>query len=480
MPNKKIFNIVVTLITIGVVFAYSLTPYLMVRYGSGEFNYVMKQAIFGIISIMLIWMISRLEAEKWLHIIGMSLFIGGLFAIIIMNFLPPSIVPTIGGAARWISIMGFSIAPVEFFKIGFTYFVSWSMSRKIIHNPKISLVQEFFMFVPYFIIFVISAMFIAVMQKDLGQSLILGTTLIVLVYLAGGSKNLILKVTFFIILGFILVILTFAHRINRIQTWWQLVKTWLPDWILQSFDISQGAEPYQISQALGAINNGGFWGVGLGNGIFKLGFLAEVHTDFVLEGIAEELGIFALFIIFTLFTMLIFRLLRLANRSQNKTYTLFNVGIALIIGLALLINTYGATGILPMKGIPVPFLSYGGSSMLALSIGIGMSLMTSKYIPDEPEENKNQRINSPVPARTPTQNIPKQNFQAPVYNQQINNNYQTYQSPHQQVQKPMPKPQYQPHQQNYNNNYYYATNKSNFYQNYPEKNYDLEIDKKEF
>jgi len=464
MPNKKIFNIVVILITIGVLFAYSLTPYLMVRYGSGEFSYVMKQAIFGIISIMLIWMISRLEAEKWLHFIGMSLFIGGLFSIVIMNFLPSSIVPTIGGAARWISIMGFSIAPVEFFKIGFIYFVSWSMSRKIVHNPKISLVQEFFMFVPYFVIFVISAMFIAIMQKDLGQSLILGTTLIVLVYLAGGSKNLILKVTFFIMIGFILVILTFAHRINRIQTWWQLVKTWLPDWLLQSFDIGQGAEPYQISQALGAINNGGFWGVGLGNGIFKLGFLAEVHTDFVLEGIAEELGIFALFIIFTLFTMLIFRLLRLANRSQNKTYTLFNVGMALIIGLALLINTYGATGILPMKGIPVPFLSYGGSSMLALSIGIGMSLMTSKYIPDESEENENEQTNSPTKAKTPSQNIQKQSFQAPVYNQQINSN--------QQVQQPM--------QQSQNQQNYFATNQSNSYQNYPKKNYDLEINKKKF
>jgi len=459
MPNKKIFNIVVTLITIGILFSYSLTPYLMVRYGSGELSYVIKQAIFGIISIMLIWLISRLEAEKWLHFIGMSLFMGGLFAIVIMNFLPSSIVPTIGGAARWISIMGFSVAPVEFFKIGFTYFVSWSMSRKIVHNHKISLLKEFFIFVPYFFVFIFAGVFIAVMQKDLGQSLILGITLIVLVYLAGGSKNLILRVTFIIILGFIIVILAFAHRINRIQTWWQLVKTWLPDWILQNFDIGQGAEPYQISQALGAINHGGFWGVGLGNGIFKLGFLAEVHTDFVLEGIVEELGIFALILIFTLFTMLIFRLLRLANRSQNKTYTLFNVGMALIIGLALLINTYGATGILPMKGIPVPFLSYGGSSMLALSIGIGMSLMTSKYISEEPEENK--QANPPAPVKTPPQNLQKQSFQAPRYVEPVNNNYQNQKLPHHQ-------------------NHYYATNKSDFYQNYLKKNYDLEINKKEF
>jgi hypothetical protein len=176
--------------------------------------------------------------------------------------------------------------------------------------------------------------------------------------------------------------------------------------------------------------------------------------------------------------MLIFRLLRLANRSQNKTYTLFNVGMALIIGLALLINTYGATGILPMKGIPVPFLSYGGSSMLALSIGIGMSLMTSKYIPDESEENENEQTNSPAKAKTPSQNIQKQSFQAPAYNQQINNNYQTYKSPHQQiqqVQQPMQQSEYQQHQQNY-----FATNQSNSYQNYPKKNYDLEINKKKF
>ena len=424
MPDKVIFFTVISLMTIGVIFSYSLTPYLMVRYGSGELSFILKQFLFSVISIFLIWTISRLDPAKWLHIIGMTLFIGASVLMVSMNFLPSSIVPEIGGASRWITVFSFSLAPVEFFKIGFIYFISWSMSRRIEYRTDnhYKVITELITFIPYLVIFLISIFFIAILQKDLGQSVILGGTLLLTLYLAGGSLRLITTILGGFLLVFLVFILTFSHRTERISSWWLLAKTWIPDWFANIFGIARiGSEPYQISQALGSIYNGGFWGVDLGNGVFKYGFLAEAHTDFVLEGIAEELGLFSIIIIFGLFATLFQRILKVANRSENRSHLLFNVGIAVIIGLALLINTYGSTGLIPMKGIPVPFISYGGSSMLALAIGIGMVLMTSKYANRQddkvvkPEIDPQEFMGHNAQHHRPTQNNQREK-QHPQYN----------------------------------------------------------------
>jgi cell division protein FtsW len=142
---------------------------------------------------------------------------------------------------------------------------------------------------------------------------------------------------------------------------------------VESFD-----EPYQIGHSLNAINNGGIFGTGLGNGTFKLGFLSEVHTDFILAGIAEEFGFIGVLVVTVMFMWMIKRIFTIANRSRNNIYYLFSVGIALLLSFAFLINAYGISGLTPIKGISVPFLSYGGSTILAASIGIGMVLMVSK------------------------------------------------------------------------------------------------------
>jgi cell division protein FtsW len=317
--------------------------------------------------------------------------------MILMNFLPKSFVPEIGGASRWIKIFGFSLAPVEFFKIGFVYFLAWSMSRKLDDN-EMHFRDELQIFVPYLAIFIISIFFIGVMQKDLGQSVVLATTFLLLSYLAGGSAKLVFRTLIGLFSVFIVFILMFPHRTERIMSWWVSVQneiaSFFPNWVGEKLIVENPTEPYQVNQALSAIHNGGFWGEGFGNGILKYGFLPEVHTDFVLSGVAEELGFFSIVVLFFLFALLLQRILKVANRSINKIYFLFNVGIALIIGITLLINTYGSTGMIPMKGLPVPFLSYGGSSMLALAVGIGMVLMISKD--RDRYDSSQERVNPPI------------------------------------------------------------------------------------
>ena len=123
---------------------------------------------------------------------------------------------------------------------------------------------------------------------------------------------------------------------------------------------------------------GGIFGQGLGGGVFKLGYVSDIHTDFVLAGIIEEIGFIGAFAIALLTLAIVHRIFKIANRSENPVFYLFCVGIATMISSQFLMNSLGISGVMPIKGITVPFISYGGSSLLSLSIAIGMILMISK------------------------------------------------------------------------------------------------------
>ena len=199
---------------------------------------------------------------------------------------------------------------------------------------------------------------------------------------AGSSFRFFLSILVAIFSAVILFILTAEHRILRIKSWWALAQNsvleLLPSALAERLRVPVEVEPYQIGHSLNAIHNGGLFGVGIGNGTFKLGFLSEVHTDFVLAGLAEEFGFIGVVFVVFLFLWMLQRIFKVANRSQDTTTYLFSIGIGLILAFAFLVNAYGISGITPIKGISVPFLSYGGSVMLGSSFAIGMVLMASR------------------------------------------------------------------------------------------------------
>ena len=383
--DKWIFYSCVALIAIGVVFSLSLPVFTVLFFNYDPYHFFIRQLAVGVIGIFLMWGISRLDPDKSMVWIGFCLFGFCAIAMGAMHALPSSLVTDAGGAKRWIRLPGFSLAPVEFFKIGFVYFLAWSFARKIDGSKK-SLKQEFKLILPYMFLFLIAVYLIAILQNDLGQVVILALTLIVMMLFAGTSKRLfIIGMVAASLIAFV-AIFTSEHRILRIKSWWgtvqNMVTSLIPESMAEAIRVEGVPEPYQISHSLNAIKHGGFFGEGLGAGGFKLGFLSEVHTDFVLAGIAEEIGVLGIFIITMLILFLLFRIFRVSSRSENKVYHLFTLGIGLLISFSFLMNSYGITSITPIKGIAVPFLSYGGSSILALCIGIGMVLMVSKKVKD--------------------------------------------------------------------------------------------------
>ncbi len=380
--DRKLFTLVSLLIGISIVLSYTLTPYTTLLFGVNEFHFAIRQTVFGLISITIIFVLSQLDPDKWLKPIGFTLFFGSLILMIAMPFLPESIVSEVGGAKRWIKIAGFSLAPVEFFKVGFIYFLAWSFSRKLGHHDGMGLSNEFKRFMPYAVIFLGAMFIIAFLQKDLGQVVVLGATLLFMLIFAGSSFRFFLSILGVIFGAVILFIVTAHHRILRIKSWWALAQNsvldLLPDAIAERLRVPVEVEPYQIGHSLNAIHNGGLFGTGLANGTFKLGFLSEVHTDFVLAGLAEEFGFFGVFCVVFIFLWMIQRIFKIANRTQDTSIYLFSIGIGLILSFSFLVNAYGISGITPIKGISVPFLSYGGSAMLGAAFGVGMVLMASK------------------------------------------------------------------------------------------------------
>jgi cell division protein FtsW len=172
------------------------------------------------------------------------------------------------------------------------------------------------------------------------------------------------------------------HRIVRFKSWWSTVQDnflrFFPENMVGRFRVDAAQEPYQIANSLNAIKHSDFWGQGLGSGQFKLGYLSEVHTDFILSGMTEELGYFSLVGVSLLILLVVFRLFKIAASVENPAYYIFSTGVGLLIMLAFVINSYGISGMTPIKGIAVPFLSYGGSQIVAASLAVGMVLMISK------------------------------------------------------------------------------------------------------
>jgi len=386
-PDYVLFFLSSILIITGIIFSYSLSIYTVDYWEYNQFHFFLRQLLTGTLSIILMWTLSQIKPEKLIPFVGWFLFGFFLFLMVVMQFLPASIVTESGGAKRWIRLPGISLSPVEFFKIGFIYYLAWSFHRKLLDLNKISFKEELKVLAPYGLVFGVAVFLIAFLQKDLGQVVLLATTLFIMLIFANRSWKLFASMIVVVISGVLALILLFPHRITRVQSWWSMVQdsvlSIMPEFVATKLRIEEFPEPYQVSHSLNAIHNGGMTGVGIGNGSLKLGFLSEVHTDFVLAGISEEIGFMGFLFILVLLFGVIFRIFRTSRRVKNPKYHLFSLGIGLMIVVAFLINSYGVTGIIPIKGIAVPFLSYGGSSMLSVAIAIGLVLSISRDIPKE-------------------------------------------------------------------------------------------------
>ena len=279
--------------------------------------------------------------------------------ILIVLVLIPGIGHEHNGARRWFHLGIFSFQPSEFTKLAMLIYVSDFLSRKQKY------IRSFFQgFVPIMLILGVVCVLI-LKQPDLGSSVFIAVISLLLMFIAGASPAHLGSLIFLALPVVYLLIIRVPYRLARILAF------------LDPWQDSRGIG-FQLSQSQIALGSGGILGIGLGHSMQKLFFLPAAHTDFVLSIIGEELGLMGTFAIIILFALFIWQGARIAKRIEDPFGYFLATGIVMSIGLQAVINIGVSIGALPTKGLPLPFVSYGGTALIFHMMAVGLLLNISR------------------------------------------------------------------------------------------------------
>ena len=345
--DLHIFLIAISLVLFGIIMVTSVS--LPMTGGSLRMTTSHLQKIF--IALFLSLIVFRIPISFWQRNSVYFLLISLLMLSLV--FLP-FIGKEVNGAYRWIRILGFSFQPSELMKFSLIIYISSYCIRKY-DEFKEDLLG---FFKPVFVISL--SILLVLLEPDLGSSVVLFIVSFSILYIAGAPLKHLLAIFFFGLITFIGLIFTATYRIKRIMGY-------LDPWNNQFSE--------QLRFSLSAISNGEWFGVGIGNSVIKEGFLSDAQTDFIFAVITEELGIiFGLFLIL-IFSYLIFRCFLLGRLARQNDFTfgsLVSYGIGVLIALHVFINIGVAIGLLPTKGITLPFISFGGSNLMLMFVLISL------------------------------------------------------------------------------------------------------------
>jgi cell division protein FtsW len=290
----------------------------------------------------------------------------------------PGIGSRVRGAARWLKLGPVTLQPSEFAKLAMVLFLAYSLARKQGKMKYFSIG-----FLPHIIV---AGLFIGLIAKepDFGTAMTLAAIVFIML-MVGGVRLAYMLVSFAGVATLaVMMVLRDPKKFNRILSF------------LDPWKYGQDVG-YQLKQSLLAIGSGGLFGLGPGQSRAKLFYLPDAHTDFILAIFSEELGFIGVLLILTLFTILVYRGMLLSLRAPDAFGSYLALGLTLLIGLQAAINMGVVTGLFPTKGLSLPFLSYGGSSLLANLLAVGVLLNISSQIkppktaappPDKPDGNK--------------------------------------------------------------------------------------------
>lgn len=360
---------VLVLVGFGLVMLYSSSA-VMADQKFDDHLYLVKNQ-FTKVMIGMIMLIGALRLDyRWYKRLIYPI-LGGTFVMLVLVLIP-GVGAVQNGARRWFSLGGISFQPAEVAKIAIVMFLAYSVSKKGKDMGKFVVG-----FVPHFI--VIGCFVLLLMQQpDFGSSVILLTMMGLMLFVSGARLMYLTGFAALGGLGAYLAIVSSEYRTQRILAF-------LDPWSYRK-DIG-----YQISESLISIGSGGLTGRGLGNGHGKLGYVPELWNDFIGTIVAEELGLLGIVFLTGLFSVFIWRGLRIAFNARDDFGRYLAFGITTILGLQATANLCVVTGLLPTKGLTLPFVSFGGSSMVVALFSVGILLNISKNEPDYWEENREER-----------------------------------------------------------------------------------------
>lgn len=352
---------VITILTfilsiIGIISIYSSSSIWASYLYNDKFYYFKRQIIFFIIGLFLFFLATRINLEKIKKYVTLSLIISYLLLLLVLI---PGIGTLRNGSRSWFVLGGVGFQPAEIFKVTMILYSSYYLEKHYYSS------HYFFKSISPLLILTLLGFGIIMLQPDFGTGIVMVGTIVVLTLISKVSFKNYLKIGVMALLALLVIILSEPYRIERIYAF---VDPW-------SDPLGSG---FQTIQAMLAIGPGGFLGLGWNNSIQKHYFLPEPQTDFIFAIIVEEIGFIGGFLIILTFALLINYILKVAIKTSNKFEMFLSFGIASLISIQVIINLGVVVGLLPVTGITLPFISYGGTSLIILLFLMGLVVNIAK------------------------------------------------------------------------------------------------------
>lgn len=353
-PNAWLFPCVMMLASLGIIMIARLKPDLLVP----QLRWIIIGMFAFILMLRLGSFIDRLT--QYQYIVGI--------ACLILLCLPLFFGTEIGGSRNWLLLGPFRVQPSEFGKILLVFFLSAYLSdhRQVLSMPNFRLLflrlPPVRFIAPLLVVWGI-AVLMFVVQKDLGSALLFFGIAVLMTYMATGNKSYVFLALAFFGAAAAISYMMFGHVRVRFDIWWD-------PWE------DPAGMAYQIVQSLFAFGSGGVWGTGFAHG--HPGLIPEVHTDFIFSAIAEELGLIGSLMILLCYAMFFYEGIRIALGCRNDGQILLAAGCDVVFFLQAFIIVAGVTKFLPLTGITLPFISYGGSSMISSFVMLGILVSLSR------------------------------------------------------------------------------------------------------
>lgn len=354
-PDLVLFVAIFTLAGIGLAMSYSASAVYAFRVFGDSFYFLKRQMAWAVIGLIALFVFQKIDYREYVKHTKIMLFVSILLLVVVLI---PGLGSSVKGSSRWISIGPANLQPSEFVKLAVVIYLVKVYSSETKENHVIQLL------VP---MMVIAFIFLLVMiQPDFGTAMDLLVITVFILFVSGFPLLYIFSL-------FIISIPMFYLLIYQVSYRWDRVLAYL-DPYLDRYGIG-----YHVIQSFTAFKKGGLLGVGLGFGTQKLARLPEPHTDFIFAVIAEETGLIGTIFLAMLFCFVFWRGILIALHAPDDFGRLLAVGLSLLITVQAFINMGVVTGALPTTGIPLPFISYGGSSLLTNMIAAGILLNISRY-----------------------------------------------------------------------------------------------------
>ncbi|WCF10057.1 stage V sporulation protein E [Paenibacillus thiaminolyticus] len=356
-PDLWLIGSILSLLAIGIVMVYSAGAIIAFHDYGDSFYFVKRQLLFAVLGLAAMFVTMNTDYRIWSRYAKVGLLICfGLLIIVLI----PGIGDVRGGARSWLGIGSFGIQPSEFMKLGMIIFLAKTLSDE---QTKI---ERFMTGLLPPLGVMATAFGLIMLQPDLGTGTVMMGASLLLIFTGGAQIKHLASLALVGVAGFVGLILAAPYRLQRITAF------------LDPWQDPLGAG-YQAIQSLYAIGPGGLVGLGLGASRQKYNYVPEPQTDFIFSILAEELGFIGGVTVLMLFLILVWRGMRAAMTAPDTFGSLLAVGIVGIVAVQVLINIGVVIGLMPVTGITLPLISYGGSSLTLMLTSLGILLNISRY-----------------------------------------------------------------------------------------------------